>query len=284
MPSVLELCEKYFDTKDLYELFGIQKSAGEKEVKKAYYKLSLKCHPDRVPEQEKKESTEKFKLLTKLYNVMTDDGKRTLYDEKGIIDDDDESNSLSDWIKLWNSIFKPISTQDIENYEKSYRHSEQEATDIKKSYIQGKGCINHMMNTVPFLRVEDEPRLQVIVKGMIDASEVDDYPIFTNEPTAKRNRRHKKYKIEAKLAEKEKEKHKDLLEQLNQNQLRRADQAESLFANIISKYGNEDDDSEIFDFDALDKKTSKRKTSKKSTSADKLHSPKTGRVTRPKRK
>lgn len=43
--------------------------------------------------------------------------------------------------------------------------SELEKTDIKKAYLNGKGCINYMMNSVPFMAVEDEPRIMEIVKG-----------------------------------------------------------------------------------------------------------------------
>lgn len=245
-------------------------------VKKAYYKLSLKCHPDRVPEQQKEESTEKFKLLTKLYNVMIDEGKRSLYDEKGIIDDDDESSSLSDWIKFWNSIFKPITEEDIEKYEKEYRFSEQEKLDIKRSYIQGKGCINHLMNSVPFLRTEDESRLQTIVQDMIKSNEVPSYPIFINEPAAKRTRRHKKYAAEAKLAEKEIKKRGNLADQMQQNQMQRANQAASFFDNLIAKYGNREDESDVINLKKL--KTRKTPTNSKST----LNSTKNGRVTRKK--
>lgn len=245
-------------------------------VKKAYYKLSLQCHPDRVPEQQKAESTEKFKLLTKLYNVLIDDGKRNLYNEKGIIDDDDECSSLGDWIKLWNSIFKPITEEDIEKYERNYRYSEQEKSDIKRSYVQGKGCINHLMNSVPFLRVEDEDRLKIIVTEMIDSGDVESFPIFTNEPAAKRNRRHKKYAMEAKLAEKEIAKRESLAAQMNKNQLERANNAKSFFDNLIAKYGNDNDDSDVIDFKKLKSKKSKRSKESK----DALHSTKKGRITR----
>lgn len=210
---------------------------------------------------------------------MIDDGKRNLYDEKGIIDDDDETSSLSDWIKFWNSIFKPITEEDIEKYEREYRHSEQEKSDIKRSYIQGKGCINHLMNSVPFLRVEDEDRLQTIVQEMIKSNEVPSYSIFTNEPAAKRKRRQKKYAAEAKLAAKEIEKRGSLAEQLQQNQMQRANQATSFFDNLIAKYGGggeQDDDSDVIDFGKLKKvKTSKGSKAPKNTT-------KSGRVTRKK--
>lgn len=43
--------------------------------------------------------------------------------------------------------------------------SDLEKADLKKAYLNCKGCINQMMNCIPFMAVEDEPRFQDIVKG-----------------------------------------------------------------------------------------------------------------------
>ncbi|XP_037942662.1 dnaJ homolog subfamily C member 9-like [Teleopsis dalmanni] len=100
--STLELCEKLFGTRDIYKLFDIPKTATDNQIKKAYYKLSLKVHPDRVANNEKETATEKFKLLSKLYQVLTDSGKRALYDERNMIDDDDvENDELVDEMSQW---------------------------------------------------------------------------------------------------------------------------------------------------------------------------------------
>lgn len=40
-----------------------------------------------------------------------------------------------------------------------------EERDIRKSYLGGKGCLNYMFESVPFMTVEDEPRIIEIVKG-----------------------------------------------------------------------------------------------------------------------
>lgn len=44
--------------------------------------------------------------------------------------------------------------------------SEMEERDIRKAYLGGKGCINFMMESVPFMQVEDEPRIIQLVKSM----------------------------------------------------------------------------------------------------------------------
>lgn len=273
MPSTLDLCEKLYGTRDVYALFEVDKKAKESEIKKAYYKLSLKVHPDRVKEEDKQEATEKFKVLSKIHAVLSDAPKRALYDEKGIIDDDDEESLGANWLAMWQQFFKPITTEDITNFEKEYLGSELERNDIRKAYLGGKGCINHMLNCVPFMSCENEPRIAVIVKEMIASGEVPEYKIFTEEPKAKRDRRHKKYAKEAleaaaikeKLEKKENEKRQSAgassLEQ--QIALRQADRQAgfaSLLDKLAQKYGDGEDDEEAFDIEQyVAKKKSKAK-------------------------
>lgn len=88
-------------------------------VKKAYYRLSLQVHPDRVAEADKEEATEKFKILTKINSVLSDPNKKAIYDEQGIIDDEGDSDTTN-WLQLWRQFFKPITTTDIEKFQKEY--------------------------------------------------------------------------------------------------------------------------------------------------------------------
>uniref|UniRef100_A0A336M8D6 CSON013587 protein n=1 Tax=Culicoides sonorensis TaxID=179676 RepID=A0A336M8D6_CULSO len=256
MPSILQQCEEFFGTKDLYKLFSCEKTALEKDITKAYYKLALKVHPDRVPEEEKEVATEKFKVLTKLHLTLTTKDKRALYDEQGIIGDDDDEAFGSSWLETWRQFFKPINEEDISNYEKNYIGSELEKTDIKKAYLNGKGCINFMFETVPFMTIESEPRIIEVVKEMIKSKEVPEYDQFINEPKTKRNRRHKKYKIEAKEAEVLKEQMSSLEKQLMKRQADRQNGFHSFLDQLASKYGNGEieDDSEDFSPDTEKKR------------------------------
>jgi len=69
--------------RDYYEILGVQKSASLEEIKKAYRNLALRHHPDRVPDEKKKESEEKFKDISEAYAVLSDSKKRALYDQYG---------------------------------------------------------------------------------------------------------------------------------------------------------------------------------------------------------
>ena len=69
--------------KDYYEILGVAKTSTAQEIKKAYRSLALQFHPDRVPEDKKKESEEKFKEISEAYGVLSDPKKRQTYDQYG---------------------------------------------------------------------------------------------------------------------------------------------------------------------------------------------------------
>ncbi|MGH7204338.1 MAG: DnaJ C-terminal domain-containing protein [Candidatus Levyibacteriota bacterium] len=68
------------DNKDYYDILGVSKNATADEIKKAYRKLALQYHPDR---NKTKEAEAKFKEVTKAYEVLGNQEKRTQYDQFG---------------------------------------------------------------------------------------------------------------------------------------------------------------------------------------------------------
>ncbi|ELR05515.1 hypothetical protein VC83_08231 [Pseudogymnoascus destructans] len=68
---------------DPYKALGVAKDAAISEVKSAYRKLVLKCHPDKVQDPTlKAQKQDEFQKVQQAYELLTDDTKRTEYDEK----------------------------------------------------------------------------------------------------------------------------------------------------------------------------------------------------------
>ena len=64
-----------------YEILEISQTADKSTIKKAYRKMAKKYHPDRNPND--KECEHKFKLCNEAYQVLSDDGQRSIYDRYG---------------------------------------------------------------------------------------------------------------------------------------------------------------------------------------------------------
>lgn len=139
-PEIEEPMEK---EKSLYEILGVERTASQQEIKKAYYKLALRLHPDKNPGDE--EAKERFQLLQKVISILGDEEKRALYDQTGCVDDEALSGEAAENLQeFFRTMYKKVTEADIEEFEANYRGSDSEKKDLKDLYTKSKGNMNRL--------------------------------------------------------------------------------------------------------------------------------------------
>ncbi|XP_044035859.1 dnaJ homolog subfamily C member 9-like isoform X2 [Siniperca chuatsi] len=142
--GLLEDCQELFGSSDLYEVLGLERSSSEAEVRRGYYKNSLKVHPDRAPDDQR--ATTRFQ----------------------------------------------IRLQDILDFEKTYKGSEEERLDLLRLYSDCSGDMNRIMDAAMCAGADDEPRIRLILQAAIDGGDLPALRAFTHESRRKKAARKRK--------------------------------------------------------------------------------------------
>ncbi|CAL9025844.1 unnamed protein product [Prunus brigantina] len=250
--------------KTLYEVLGVDRSASQQEIKKAYYKLALRLHPDKNPGDE--EAKEKFQQLQKVISILGDEEKRALYDQTGCIDDDDLAGDVVQNLReYFRVIYKKVTEADIEEFEANYRGSDSEKKDLIDLYSKYKGNMNRlfcsMLCSDPKL---DSHRFKDILDEAIAAGELKSTKAYTK--WAKKVSEAKPPTSPLRRKDKPKKQSEDLYAIISQRRNERKNQFDSMFSSLISKYGGSSAASEPSEeeFEATQKKLERKMSSRKS--------------------
>lgn len=77
----------------------------------------------------------------------------------------------------WENNLKVVTDEDITNASDSYKGSEKEKVAVLKEFVDGKGSVINILNNVPFVRMEDEPRIIEIIQDAIKNQDVPNIKI-----------------------------------------------------------------------------------------------------------
>eukprot|EP00262_Sarcandra_glabra_P012734 TRINITY_DN3340_c0_g1_i1.p1 TRINITY_DN3340_c0_g1~~TRINITY_DN3340_c0_g1_i1.p1 ORF type:complete len:303 (+),score=74.31 TRINITY_DN3340_c0_g1_i1:44-910(+) len=244
--------------KSLYEILGVEKTASQQEIKKAYYRLALRLHPDKNPGDE--EAKEKFQLLQKVISILGDEEKRALYDQTGCVDDADLAGEGAENLhEFFRSMYKKVTEADIEEFEANYRGSDSEKKDLKDLYQECKGNMNRlfcsMLCSEPKL---DSHRFKDIIDEAISTGELKSTKVYRKwakmvsemkPPTSPLTRRKKSNKHHEK----------DLVAVISQRRSQRKEQFDAMFSSIVSKYnGSQTSEPTEEEFEAAQKRLIER--------------------------
>ncbi|KAJ1565625.1 hypothetical protein HK096_001253 [Nowakowskiella sp. JEL0078] len=198
---------------DIYAIFEIPKTANLSEIKRAYHKVALKLHPDKLAgtlktDQEREEATKKFQKIL-LYNViLSDDVKRARYDVTGVIEkewaNENEHTTESEWNEYFRELWSgKVTAESITEYEKNFKGSEEQKRDIIAAYNHSQGSMDFILSSVIATSAEDEEFIINIIETAIANSEIKLLKNFlTSTSSSQHNQRCKEAAEEAKEAEK----------------------------------------------------------------------------------
>ncbi|GIY52338.1 j domain-containing protein CG6693 [Caerostris darwini] len=237
--GLFEDCEVYFGVKSLYEVLAVEKTAKAIEIKKAYRQLSLVLHPDKAAEDRKVEYTRKFQILSKVHCILSDSEKRQVYDETGIVDDENISTDDSDpefWMNYWRALFPRVKLADVAKFFEKYKASKQEKEDLKEAYIKVEGDMDVLPEYFIGYKVEEEDKIVAVLEEMIQNSEIPSFPKFLLDTPAKKAARKIKFQKEAAEVE-EMAASGELAAIINKSRANRESNFNDMISRMENKYG-----------------------------------------------
>ncbi|CAD6439773.1 44a80df6-aa7b-4d54-bbeb-ba56f768516a [Sclerotinia trifoliorum] len=186
-----------------YEVLGIEKSASEDEIKRAYRKCALKHHPDKAPAHLKSDSHTKFQEIAFAYAILSNPNRRKRYDRTGSTSESVDADGFS-WTDFYSEQYRDIVTADaINEFSSIYKGSVEEKDDLLTAYTVHEGRWGKMYQVIMLSDpIQDEERFRGIIEEAIKKGEVEEYAVFRQETKASKAKRMRKAREEEKEAAK----------------------------------------------------------------------------------
>ena len=191
------------DEIDPYEVLGIERTADQQQIKKAYYNAARKHHPDKVKDEDKDEATKRFQKIQFANTILSDEERKSRYDRTGSTKeaaelDDDDFN----WKDFFDGLNKKVDEDAIEQFRKEYQGSDEEKDDVLAAYTKFKGSMDDVYEHVMLSNVlNDDVRFRKIIDDAIENELVIGFKAYTQEAQGTKKKRTKKARDEAKEAE-----------------------------------------------------------------------------------
>ncbi|BGP06189.1 hypothetical protein JCM10049v2_002008 [Rhodotorula toruloides] len=195
----------------LYDVLGVSAEATDDEIKKAYRRLSLLNHPDKVAAtasspEDLAAATLKFQQIGFAYTVLKDAARREKYDMTGSTMEmsAEGAKTEAEWRDYFRELWTgEVSAQTMNDFAKKYQGSDEERRDILEAYKNSSGDIESILNSVMCATIDDEDRFVKLIDDAIAAKEVKATPAWkkSSKDTQGKEKRKKKADKEAKEAE-----------------------------------------------------------------------------------
>ncbi|GAA5989192.1 hypothetical protein JCM10908_001202 [Rhodotorula pacifica] len=197
----------------LYDVLGVAPDCSDEDLKRAYRRLSLQFHPDKVAsssacssEADQAKATLRFQQIGFAYAVLKDKARRDKYDLTGSTVEMSAEGAKTE--AEWKDYFKElwsgeVSAKSIDELKKKYQGSDEERGDVLAAYESSSGNLDTILSSIMVSTVEDEDRFVDLINQAIASGEIKSTAAWKKhlKDTKGKERRRKKADKEAKEAE-----------------------------------------------------------------------------------
>ncbi|KAG8863109.1 hypothetical protein FRB96_009290 [Tulasnella sp. 330] len=167
---------------DLYAALNVARTASDSDIKQAYRKLALLHHPDKhvnsAPQAQADAST-KFQQIGFAYTVLSDKAKREKYNKTGrTVEGSGLEPGEGGWEAYFEDLFDKVTKAKLDEMKKEYQGSDEEANDLREAYMKTEGSIDGILAEIPHSTHEDEMRFISILKPLIQAGDLSEFPAW----------------------------------------------------------------------------------------------------------
>eukprot|EP00042_Codosiga_hollandica_P020226 m.64893 g.64893 ORF g.64893 m.64893 type:complete len:319 (+) comp49753_c0_seq1:30-986(+) len=197
--------QQVFGSTDLYAILQVGRTGSTAEIKRAYRRAALAFHPDKHT-HDTEGATQKFQLLGRVCEILTDEEKRKIYDQTGVFDEESDLFQKGDdatWDEYFRTMFAKVDEQLIAEFSLKYKGSDEEIEDLKAAYVECEGDLGDIIDRIMCATVQDdESRIREILSTLIGAKELPSLPRFSKESKGKQAARRARAQKEAQEADK----------------------------------------------------------------------------------
>lgn len=159
------------------------RDASSADIKKAYRRLAIACHPDR--NREDPDATAKFQVLQRVYEVLSDEEQRRTYDSYGGFMHGDGADSaafegmgFAELRTYFKGMYRKVDEAEIARFEQEYRGGSEEATDLAAMYNKFEGDVSRLVDYIPYAEDDDLPRFILTLSRMVHSRELPMFSAF----------------------------------------------------------------------------------------------------------
>jgi curved DNA-binding protein CbpA len=168
-----------FQGQNYYSILGMSQTATTLEIRKAFRKLALTLHPDKIDSKDKTQSTIDFQFLVNVVDILTDTEKREYYDLTG-------DDKMIHECKTQKSTYYTKRYVDIEQilaHQEKYVGSQEEQHDVYEAYKEFKGNMTAIIETIMHSTDEDIKRFTDMIQIGIHLKLLPTHEIFRGPST-----------------------------------------------------------------------------------------------------